>query len=101
MKVESLKSRKLILVATFGVLTTGCAHFDPDRVATDFGTSHTAMLDGQYFDPQAARNPSPNAPTGMDGAKATNILKTYRDDVSDREFEDTQQAINILTGGAE
>lgn len=79
----------------------GCAHFDPTRVQEDFGKSHETMLAGQYFDPQAAKNPSPDAPTGMDGTKGTKILQTYREDVSKRDFENTQQPITVLTTTAE
>lgn len=79
----------------------GCAHLDPTRVQADFGGSRQAMLAGQYFDPQAAANPNPAPPLGMDGAKATKILEEYRKDVSDRDFSDTEQPITVLTQTAE
>lgn len=93
---------KLMLVAALGLGLPlfGCTHLDPTRVAADFGNSKRTMVTQQYFDPQAARNPSTVAPTGLDGAKAAKILEAYRDDNSDREFEDSGANINVLTSPA-
>lgn len=93
-----MKTRMIAAVAPLlSLLLGGCAHLDPTRVEADFGSSTRALVAGQYFDPESSTSPSLNPPTGVDGPKAEKILAAYRDDVSDRNFEDTQQAITVLT----
>lgn len=76
-----------ILAPLFLALTVaGCAHQGADRVEADFGSSKRAMLVGQFHDPEAARNPSTEAPTGLDGAKAEKVLDAYRNDNGDRKL---------------
>lgn len=97
MKNITMNVAAIALLSAVAV-TTGCTHLDPVRVKDDFGQSHQAMLAGQYYDPDVAKNPSTTPPAGMDGGKADNILRAYREDVSEREFEDTQESITVLTG---
>jgi hypothetical protein len=89
----------LALLSAVALTTTACTHLDPVRIQEDFGQSHAAMLSGQYYDADVARNPSTTPPSGMDGVKADNILRAYREDVSERDFEDTQESITVLTSG--
>lgn len=93
----STVTRSAAQLMALALLASGCTHLDPVRVKGDFGKSHQALLAGQYFDPEATRNPSAVPPSSMDGVKAENILKAYREDISDRNFEDTKQPLTILT----
>lgn len=79
-----------------GMALIGCAHQSADRVEADFGASKRAMLNGQFYDPEAARNPSTEAPTGLDGVKAEEMIKAYREDNSDRKFVEEPINFGIL-----
>lgn len=95
-----LKQSGCLALVALGSSLPGCTHVEPARVDADHGVSNRAMVTHQYYDPAAARHPSTTAPTGLDGAKAEKILQAYREDNSDRDFEDEGVQLNILTGAA-
>lgn len=83
----SANSHLQILAPLFlGLTVAGCAHQSADRVEADFGNSKRALLVGQFYDPEAARNPSTEAPTGLDGVKGEKVLDAYRNDNGDRKL---------------
>lgn len=56
---------------------------DPTRVEQDFGRSVQQMVDGQIYDPEAARNPRKSPPKGIDGVQAEAAMEAYREHVGD------------------
>lgn len=74
----------------------GCTSTDPVRVEEDFGNSVRHMIQAQIHDPQAAANPPVDPPMNLDGAKADNILKSYRKDVS--KPEQIEKPLQITIG---
>jgi hypothetical protein len=76
------------------VLLSACAA-PPSLVRETYGDAVRHMIDAQIYDREAAMNPGPDA-VSMDGAKAEEILKTHRRDVSHP--DDIQQPIIIQTG---
>jgi hypothetical protein len=66
-------------LALFGM---GCASpiTEPVTVEADFGNSVRQMQQAQTYDPAAATNPAPEAPA-HDGAKASEVMQMYRQDL--------------------
>lgn len=97
----TIKTRIAGLAPLFlGLTVTACAHQQADRVEADFGASKRAMLNGQFYDPEAAANPSTEAPTGMDGGKAGKVLEAYRGDNADRKVVSEPIVIDIGSGSS-
>lgn len=59
----------------------GCASSPQQENDPAFGSSVRQMIHAQIHDPQAAENPSDQAPAGIDGIRAEGVMKTYRADV--------------------
>jgi hypothetical protein len=80
-------------------LVCGCALLSacapPSLVHDTYGDAVRHMIDAQIYDRDAAMDPGPDA-VSMDGAKAEQVLKTHREDVSHP--DDIQQPIIIQTG---
>lgn len=96
--MSAISIPKTLAPLVLGLAAAGCAHQSADRVEADFGSSQRALLNGQFFDPEAARNPSTEAPTGMDGAKAEQVLEAYRQDNADRQPVSEPIRMEISTG---
>ncbi|QBQ55878.1 hypothetical protein [Nitrosococcus wardiae] len=80
------------------VLLLGCTSTDPVRVEQDFGNSVRNMIQAQIYDPEAARNPPVDPPAALDGAKAGEALKEYRQDVGKPSKVEKELPLNILIG---
>ncbi|MEQ1438728.1 hypothetical protein AAG565_05135 [Fontimonas sp. SYSU GA230001] len=63
------------------VLLAGCAGSPRHENDPAFGSSVRQMIQAQIYNPAAAENPPAQAPDGIDGPRAENVLQTYRADV--------------------
>jgi hypothetical protein len=86
--------RLLVLTAFLALATSGCSTTDPDSVDRDFGNSVRRMVEAQKYYPDWTGA----QPTGMDGAKAQEVLAAYRRDVP--KPKRVEQPINVTIGGS-
>jgi hypothetical protein len=86
-------------VATIaGLMLAACASTadtDATRVEQDYGRSVRQMIDGQVYDPQAARKPATEPPMGLDGVQGEAVLKSHREHVGDPKDVDEDVRINV------
>lgn len=83
-------------IAASGLLVlAACA--EPTALEKDFGNSVRAMVAAQKYTPPAAVQPVP-VPIGIDGKKAEQVLRTYRQDVS--QPQEIKNEIQINVGGS-
>lgn len=59
----------------------GCASSPQQENDPAFGNSVRQMISAQIHDPGAAARAGTDAPSGLDGARAENVIKAYRADV--------------------
>lgn len=59
-------------------LLAACSMHEPTRVDENFGNSVRHMVEVQTYNPEAARKPSTEPPTAMDGEKGGAVLDSYR-----------------------
>jgi hypothetical protein len=79
-------------------MLAGCAstaNNDPQRVEQDYGRSVNQMIEGQIYDPQAARKPAADPPMGLDGVQGEEVLKTHREHVGDPDDVAEDVQINV------
>jgi len=76
------KNMKKYIISLMVVLLAGCADWSskPERVDNNFGKSVRSMVAAQTLNPTAGKNTS--AILQGDGQRASNIIKTYRNDVT-------------------
>jgi hypothetical protein len=68
----------LVSLALAGMLV-GCATVtEPVVIESDFGNSVEQMAAAQFYDPQAALNPSLEPVKGTDGSLGQNVMSRYR-----------------------
>lgn len=60
------------LIAT---LVAACGH---SRVEENYGDAVRSMIEGQYYDPAAAANPSRDAVEGTDGQRMEAVMEAHR-----------------------
>jgi len=89
------KSFDLRLTVLFGCIVLSACAAPPSLVHDTYGDAVRQMIDAQIYDREAALNPGSD-PVSMDGAKAEEVLKTHRQDVSHP--DEIQQPIIIQTG---
>jgi type IV pilus biogenesis protein CpaD/CtpE len=73
----------------------GCDTTGMTRTEQDFGNSVRHMVEVQTYNPEAARNPSTEPPTEMDGARAGAVLETYRTEIGKPSEVDKPIVINV------
>ena len=76
------KKMKKYTLSLMLVLLAGCADWSskPQRVDNNFGKSVRSMVAAQTLNPTAGKNTS--AILQGDGQRASNIIKTYRNDIT-------------------
>ncbi len=86
---------KVTYLSAFALFTTltSCS-MDPVYVEEDFGNSVRQMIAAQISDPEAAANPSPDAPYLLDGVSAEESVLGYR---KDAKREDNAQREILLS----
>lgn len=82
------------LVGAALLVLAGCA--EPTALEKDFGNSVRAMVAAQKYTPPTAVQPAP-VPTGIDGKKAEQVLRVYREDIS--QPQEIKNEIQINVGG--
>jgi type IV pilus biogenesis protein CpaD/CtpE len=78
------------------VVVAGCSMHEPTRVDENFGNSVRHMVQMQTYNPEAARRPSTEPPTELDGEKAGAVLDSYRTAVG--KPSEIQKPITINVG---
>jgi hypothetical protein len=76
-------------------LLAGCSMHEPTRVDENFGNSVRHMVEVQTYNPQAARAPSTEPPTQMDGQKGAAVLDSYRSAVGSPSAVQKPLLINV------
>ena len=77
MKLHTLiyKSTKYFSILCISFVILGCTSH---VVETNWGSSVQSMVTGQIYNPQAAKNPNPNAVINADGEKSRLLQGVYR-----------------------
>ena len=76
-------------------LLAGCSMHEPTRVDENFGNSVRHMVQVQTYNPEAARQPSTEPPTQLDGEKGGAVLDSYRSDVGRPSEVQKPMVINV------
>lgn len=85
---------KLTYLSALALFTTlASCSMDPVYVEEDFGNSVRQMIAAQISDPEAATNPSPDAPDLLDGVSAEESVLGYRNDA--KREANTQREIRL------
>lgn len=71
----------LTATACAAALLAGCASSPQQENDPAFGNSVRNMVQAQMHNPAAAESAADEAPAGLDGARAENVIKAYRADV--------------------
>ncbi len=77
------------------LLLAGCDTTGMTRTEEDFGNSVRHMVEVQTYNPEAARRPSSEPPTEMDGERAGAVLETYRTEIGKPAEVDKPIVINV------
>lgn len=81
-------------VALLMVLMAGCAT-KPTISQENFGASVRQMIEAQTNDPQAARNPDPEAISILDGQQAVEVIEVHRKHVAKPQEIHNEIQINV------
>jgi type IV pilus biogenesis protein CpaD/CtpE len=75
-----MKTLVPLMLAGATLVLAGCASDPKQEHDPAFGSSVRQMIQAQIHDPKAAANPPAEAPDGVDGQRAEQVVQTYRKD---------------------
>jgi type IV pilus biogenesis protein CpaD/CtpE len=75
-----MKSLLPLMLAGATLALAACASDPKQENDPAFGSSVHRMIQAQIHNPRAAANPPAEAPDGVDGQRAEQVVKTYRKD---------------------
>jgi type IV pilus biogenesis protein CpaD/CtpE len=81
--------------AVQSLLLAACDTTGMTRTEQDFGNSVRHMVEVQTYNPEAARRPSTEPPTEMDGERAGTVLESYRTEIGKPADVDKPIVINV------
>ena len=86
---KSLATAAAVLMA-FSI--AACGH---SRVEANFGSSVQSMVEGQYYDPAAAANPSLDAVEGTGGQRMETVMEAHRGQAGSAQEVSNPLVINV------
>ena len=90
----NVKIQKTIAVCMLALFTAACGS-PTARVDASYGDAVQSIVEGQFYDPAAASNPSRDAVEGTDGQRMEAVMEAHRGQTGSAESVSNPIVINV------